>query len=60
MDPTKPNTKENPAEEPQDESVFGFLVGKIVITGDIESPIPVEWDYEPFLPPYPPTHLSLL
>ena len=24
--------------------IFGFMVGKVKIVGDIESPIPVEWE----------------
>jgi prevent-host-death family protein len=24
--------------------IFGFMTGKVKIVGDIESPIPVEWD----------------
>jgi Phd_YefM. len=24
--------------------IFGFMIGKVKIVGDIESPIPVEWE----------------
>jgi prevent-host-death family protein len=28
----------------QKNSLFGFMAGKVKIVGDIESPIPVEWE----------------
>jgi prevent-host-death family protein len=30
--------------EPEKEDIFGFMAGKVKIVGDIESPIPVEWE----------------
>jgi len=32
------------AAEPEKHSLFGFMAGKVKIVGDIESPIPVEWE----------------
>jgi prevent-host-death family protein len=29
---------------PEKKDIFGFMTGKVKIVGDIESPIPVEWD----------------
>lgn len=39
----KPLVKVVPAESEQN-NVFGFMTGKVKIVGDIESPIPVEWE----------------
>jgi prevent-host-death family protein len=30
--------------ESEKNDIFGFMAGKVKITGDIESPIPVEWE----------------
>jgi prevent-host-death family protein len=30
--------------EPEKNDIFGFMSGKVKIVGDIESPIPVEWE----------------
>jgi len=30
--------------ESEKNDIFGFMVGKVKIVGDIESPIPVEWE----------------
>jgi len=30
--------------QPEKMDIFGFMTGKIKIVGDIESPIPVEWE----------------
>jgi prevent-host-death family protein len=30
--------------EPDADDIFGFMVGKAKIIGDIESPIPVKWE----------------
>ena len=30
--------------EPEKNDIFGFMVGKVRILGDIESPISVEWE----------------
>jgi antitoxin (DNA-binding transcriptional repressor) of toxin-antitoxin stability system len=30
--------------EPEKNNIFGCLTGKVKIVGDIESPIPVEWE----------------
>jgi prevent-host-death family protein len=30
--------------EREKNSIFGFMTGKVKIVGDIESPIPVEWE----------------
>jgi prevent-host-death family protein len=32
--------------EPEKNDIFGFMIGKVRIVGDIESPIPVEWEVE--------------
>lgn len=32
--------------EPEKNDIFGFMVGKVRIVGDIEAPIPVEWEVE--------------
>lgn len=29
---------------PESNDIFGFMIGKVKIAGDIESPIPVKWD----------------
>jgi prevent-host-death family protein len=29
--------------DPEKNDIFGFMIGKVKIVGDIESPIPVEW-----------------
>jgi prevent-host-death family protein len=38
-----PVVKVVPFERDKDD-IFGFMTGKVKITGDIESPIPVEWE----------------
>jgi len=38
-----PVVKVVPAEA-ENNDIFGFMVGKVKIVGDIESPIPVEWE----------------
>lgn len=38
----KPLVKVVPAESEKN-NVFGFMTGKVKIVGDIESPIPIEW-----------------
>ncbi|PYU79710.1 MAG: type II toxin-antitoxin system prevent-host-death family antitoxin [Acidobacteria bacterium] len=38
-----PVVKVVPAEA-QNNDIFGFMVGRAKIVGDIESPIPVEWE----------------
>ncbi|PYU60159.1 MAG: type II toxin-antitoxin system prevent-host-death family antitoxin [Acidobacteria bacterium] len=30
--------------EAENNDIFGFMVGRVKIVGDIESPIPVEWE----------------
>ena len=30
--------------KPEKNDVFGFMTGKVKILGDIESPIPIEWE----------------
>jgi hypothetical protein len=30
--------------ESEKNDIFGFMAGKVKIVGDIESPIPVEWE----------------
>lgn len=37
-----PVVKVVPAQSEKNE-IFGFMIGKVKIVGDIESPIPVEW-----------------
>lgn len=37
-----PVVKVVPAQLPKDD-IFGFMIGKVKIVGDIESPIPVVW-----------------
>jgi antitoxin (DNA-binding transcriptional repressor) of toxin-antitoxin stability system len=32
--------------EPEKNDIFRFMIGKVRIVGDIESPIPVEWEVE--------------
>ncbi len=39
----KPVAKLIPTES-ADDSIFGYMRGKIRVVGDIEAPIPVEWD----------------
>jgi prevent-host-death family protein len=39
----RPVVKVVPA-QPEKNDIFGFMVGKVKIVGDIESPIPVEWE----------------
>jgi prevent-host-death family protein len=38
-----PVVKLVPVQSEKDD-IFGFMVGKVKIMGDIESPIPVEWE----------------
>lgn len=38
-----PVVKLVPVQSEKDD-IFGFMVGKVKIVGDIESPIPVEWE----------------
>lgn len=38
-----PVVKVVPAEAESDD-IFGFMAGRVKIVGDIESPIPVEWE----------------
>ena len=30
--------------EPQNDDIFGFMRGRIKVVGDIEAPIPLEWN----------------
>jgi prevent-host-death family protein len=38
-----PLVKVTPA-RPESNDIFGFMIGKVKIVGDVESPIPVEWE----------------